>query len=201
MANGLIRMMTVTTRENIDDYDRFLTMNYKLIKELKNRYPKYKKLRYIAVPELQDRGALHLHYLISQYIPHKIIYKIWLEICGSGSVNLVFGGMKCINYAIKYLEKNLMINNFVTEKGFSRKAYIASKNLLRDVSKYRKEYCYTVIKSNNQEEVMKSYEWVNIFELEIEEAREQGRLIWDNISTYKIGDELKECRNILIGIK
>lgn len=129
LINRLYRMMTLTFRENIKNVDEADELFKKYVYALKLRG--FKDLKYIMVREFQERGAVHYHCLISDYVPHSLAYKVWLQVVGSGSVNFRRAGIKGIFYLIKYIEKNVEENIFTSESGYTKKAYTVSKNLKR----------------------------------------------------------------------
>lgn len=176
LLNGLTRMMTLTFRDNIENVDIADKVFKKFIYELRNRG--YRKLRYIMVRERQKRGAIHYHVLISHFIKHKIVYKLWNDICGGGGVNLKHTGLKGINYTIKYIEKDIEENIFISGRGYAKKCYTTSNNLRRNFESITKEYFAFVKKSRDGKldglmgiEVEKMVKEVN-------EAILMGRLIY-----------------------
>lgn len=75
------RLLTLTYRENMqdrerlyEDFKRFLRL---LRKELKGRpWP------YVAVPEMQDRGAFHVHLAVKGWQPYSVIRRCWYQALG-----------------------------------------------------------------------------------------------------------------------
>ncbi|WP_143707493.1 hypothetical protein [Uliginosibacterium sp. TH139] len=75
------RLLTLTYRENMQDrerlYDDFKRFVRLLRKELKGRpWP------YVAVPELQDRGAFHIHLAVKGWQPYSVIRRCWYQALG-----------------------------------------------------------------------------------------------------------------------
>lgn len=124
--------MTLTFRENIQDIS---VTNYefkKFIKRLNYFMNKKKKaqLKYLAVWELQKRGAIHYHVMLFNVpkIPHKDLVNIW----GNGAVNIqkVDADSKDNRgrYLSKYFAKNL--DNLASLiKFLNKKRFFRSKNL------------------------------------------------------------------------
>lgn len=130
-----IRRLACTNFNNI--YDKFLTLTFaenmtnieecnllfkKFIMRLKYTY-ELKTLKYLAVIEFQERGAVHYHVLLNiPYIPHKELQKLW----GNGFVFV--NAIKHVDnlgaYILKYMTKD---NNDTRLMG--KKAYLTSRNL------------------------------------------------------------------------
>jgi hypothetical protein len=82
-------MMTLTYQENMTDIERAWTDWGKFRRILSRRYSWAKK--YVAVHELQERGAVHFHVSLrtaGAWIPYNTIIKVWRTVIGGGgSVN------------------------------------------------------------------------------------------------------------------
>lgn len=128
LANGLYRLMTLTFRENVVDVDIADKYFSKFIYALRVRGY---KVEYIMVRERQERGAIHYHVLISDFLPFRVAFEIWNNVVGSGSVNFKYVGIKGIFYCIKYIEKAIEENIFVGGRGYAKKVYSCSKGLKR----------------------------------------------------------------------
>lgn len=97
-----------------------------------------KDIRYIAVPEFQKRGAIHFHALIwgiptsvvREERHTRLVAKLWKQ----GFVDLILtdGNAKLSTYLGKYMAKA-----FVDTRLFSKKAFIASRNIKRPVVEKR----------------------------------------------------------------
>jgi len=122
------RFFTATFKENITGMDYANSEFKKFIKRIKYQYGDFK---YIAVVEFQKRGAIHYHMLSDfGYIEQKDLEKIW----GNGFVWIkdlitVKNGKPLDNigaYLVKYMNKNT-----VDKRLMGKKAYFASRNLVR----------------------------------------------------------------------
>lgn len=124
--------ITITFKENITDIEYANAEFKKFIKRLNYRLFKTKKakLKYIAVWELQKRGAIHYHIIFFSlpFIAHKKLKELW----PLGSINV-----KKINvdkkenvgrYISKYFEKNLDDTKTLL-KYINKKRIFKSKNL------------------------------------------------------------------------
>jgi len=199
LLNGLNRMLTLTFKDNIQDVEEADYYFKRFIENARRSIKAFKRLRYIAVREEQERGAIHYHVLINKYIPQKDLLNIWTSLIGGGSVNIKRYGLKAINYVLKYIEKNLNDLNFTTAKGFSSKAYLCSKNLNRNIEKHTIAKVFTVIK--NKEKAIIKDEAIKQVLKDIERYKIEGKVIWDNITEYQVGEVKKECRSILINLR
>jgi len=116
----------VSLREAWCDFTAFIV---RLNKE------KYPRVRYIAVPEFQKRGAVHFHVLIwgltydeiSTERKTRYIQGLW----GKGFLDVVFtdGSPKLSGYLAKYMSKAMQ-----DRRNFGRKAYSVSRGLVHPVS-------------------------------------------------------------------
>ena len=122
-------LLTLTYRENMQDYNRAYDDFRKFVMRIEYRYKI--SLRYLRVIELQERGAIHFHVIIFNpefaFYPYNDIYKIW----GHGAVHIRrienlddVTADKVGNYLGKYLTKSKDL-----AKG--KKIYSTSRNLKR----------------------------------------------------------------------
>jgi hypothetical protein len=140
--------MTLTFAENIQDLKRanrefskfILRLNYE-INTLDGKNPKQNNLKYLAVFELQKRGAIHYHIIFFNLPFINNIYDKIKSIWGNGIINV--GGTKknlpnvnkedkikkIIEYFTKYIQKSIYDNAFPNQK-----KYITSKGLLKPQS-------------------------------------------------------------------
>jgi hypothetical protein len=119
---GQIYMLTVTYRQNMQDYERFLKDWEKFVRKVRARYPNFK---YVCVAERQHRGAWHAHALVNIRLEHSE----WEELWGHGFVWIARAETtrKAIRYISKYIAKAF------EELGFYRKRYLCSKGLGKEV--------------------------------------------------------------------
>lgn len=127
--------ITLTFKENITDLFEANEIFKKFIKRLKWQFP---KLKYLAVPEFQKRGAVHYHLLINvDYIENEKLAEIW----GQGFV--MINKVRHVNnlglYISKYICKDLFDVRY-----FGMRKILCSKNLeqpmimtaLKDIIKF-----------------------------------------------------------------
>lgn len=91
------------------------------IKRLKYQYNK--NLKYLAVIEFQQRGAVHYHVLLDiPYVPQNVLQELW----GNGFIfiNAIEHVDNIGAYILKYITKD---NNDIRLMG--QKAYLCSRNL------------------------------------------------------------------------
>lgn len=138
--------LTLTFSDNIKDWDFANTEYMKFIKRL--NYKVYGKkcadLRYIVVPELQDRGAIHYHILFFNlpYIDKSEVQALW----GLGITRIEqerkfqeMNGESLGKYITKYMTKQFYNKDkegnykFYYSKDIweGKKTYFASKNLIK----------------------------------------------------------------------
>jgi hypothetical protein len=124
---------------NFDNQTSFLTLTYKENKtDLKSAYYDLKKfikkinyhynleLKYLCVPELQERGAIHFHLILFSVpkFPVKELGKFWAH--GFIKINKVKNSEHLFNYLLKYISKDLQ-----DKKLNSQKRFVSSRNLKR----------------------------------------------------------------------
>lgn len=136
--------LTLTFKENVQDIESSNYEFMKFIKRLNYKIYKTKKatLKYLAVWELQKRGAIHYHVMLFSVpkIPYTELTKLW----GLGSVNIqkVDADSKENRgrYLSKYFAKNLDDPQYLI-KFMGKKRFFTSKNLIKpDISiKYLEE--------------------------------------------------------------
>lgn len=89
-------------------------------------------VRYICVPEFQQRGAIHFHALFwglpDSLVARERDFRFFAGIWGKGFVDMIFtdGSVKIAWYLTKYMRKN-----FVDTRLLFKKAYLCSRNVLR----------------------------------------------------------------------
>lgn len=76
---GADRMVTLTYRENVTDREKALAD----WKAFTRRMRKYKAFHYVAVMELQERGAIHFHVAVQGRQCYHLLRSIWLSIVGN----------------------------------------------------------------------------------------------------------------------
>lgn len=81
MHNHLDYLITLTTRENIQDRDRFGKMVSEFERRVKIRLPDWDA---ICVLERQQRGAYHAHLAVRGWQKLHLLRSIWKVICGPG---------------------------------------------------------------------------------------------------------------------
>lgn len=119
--NKYDKFLTLTFADNMTDIKECNILFKAFIRKLKIKY--IKDLKYLAVIEFQQRGAVHYHVLLNiPYIPHKQLQKLW----GNGFVfiNAIEHVDNIGAYILKYITKD---NN--DERLMGQKAYLTSRNL------------------------------------------------------------------------
>ena len=119
------KMITLTYKENMEDYDR-LAHDFKMF--IKNMKRKGYQFPYLWVVEKQKRGALHVHLIAFQdeYIPVKHIKTAWKH--GFVKINAQF---QEIDHKGAYIAKYIQKETMPPEK----KAYRTSRNIKRPTEK------------------------------------------------------------------
>lgn len=122
-------LLTLTYKENVQDYERVRKDFDKFVKRIKYNYNFV--LKYLRVIELQKRGAIHFHVVVFSpefcRIPYNEVYSIW----GHGAVHIrIIEALDDVTadriggYLGKYLTKSKEIAS-------NKKIYTTSRNLKR----------------------------------------------------------------------
>jgi len=129
-AMGADYMLTLTTRENCQDLEHFALQ----FKRFRTRVAKLMEFQYCAVPEIQVRGAIHLHVAVRGRQNLRLLRAIWQSLWGGK-------GQAGVHVRSPYKEKHLRyriagyiskyIGKDVSLAEFNKKRYWASRNIVR----------------------------------------------------------------------
>ncbi|MFA4942020.1 MAG: hypothetical protein WC564_00050 [Patescibacteria group bacterium] len=150
--------LTLTFKENITnlksanyEFTKFIRrLNYET-NRIEGKELRQSNLKYLAVFELQQRGAIHYHMIFFNLPYIENIYTKLYDIWGQGRI--MVGGQKrkfekiktrnhlkkIIDYFIKYIQKSIFEKQFPNQK-----KYIASKDLLKPIVSYFEDVIYLV---------------------------------------------------------
>ena len=120
----LTKFMTLTFADNITDLKEANYIFNQFIKRMTYKHPDFK---YLAIPEFQQRGAVHYHLLCEMpFIHYSEIYEIW----GQGNIDIkILNDVDNIGaYVCKYLSKDMF-----DERTFGKKKFFRSQTLLEPV--------------------------------------------------------------------
>lgn len=82
---GADHLLTVTYRENMQDFERAKSDWDKFRRYVTARYPEW---RYVVVTELQQRGAIHFHAAVKGYQDVAWLRRCWWRVIGEGMGNI-----------------------------------------------------------------------------------------------------------------
>lgn len=188
-------------RETLQEYDdRFK-------KFMVHMHVFFPSLKYIATREIQEsrqekygEAVIHYHVLLNQRVNIKKVNLCWngQEVRKHEEMNRnhpLFTGwvtivphdnkMKAVLYVLKYIQKELGKKALESETGFTKKAYLSSKGLKKEV-----EGCVTKHLINTPQEYTVFNDGVNFIMTNLPEG-------WDKSFTVKVSDlEEIECRSI-----
>lgn len=143
--------ITLTFKENISDIEYSNYVFKVFIKKfkyyLRKKFNNF-ELKYIAVPELQKRGAIHFHLVtnVPQYVRYIDLIKMWQKSISNnkhaskktsgGSLHIKYSNNETYNTQLiaRYLTKYLTKQNERTEF-LGKKTYFCSRNLKRPIIK------------------------------------------------------------------
>lgn len=116
------KFITLTFKENFSDIEKANRIFSKFIMRLKYKFP---ELKYLAVIEFQQRGAVHYHMVSNlPYIPNKKLQKLWGQ--GFIRINEIKHVTNLGAYVCKYLSKDMF-----DKRMFGQKKYFCSKNCIK----------------------------------------------------------------------
>lgn len=189
--------ITLTFAENIQnlkvanyEFTKFIRrLNYEANK-IEGKDLKQSNLKYLAVFELQKRGAIHYHCIFFNLPFINNIYDRLRDIWGQGMINV--GGKKrglnriknhsilqsIISYFIKYIQKSIFEDYFPNQK-----KYITSKDLIKPQVLYVEEVINLVKDLLPDETFLFKYDGEKDY---IEGRCENSFLKWINSSQYNI---------------
>lgn len=110
----------------------------------------FENFKYLAVPEFQERGAVHYHLIINRsFIDKKIVEKFWKH--GFIKISDIYYLLGIGNYFTKYLTKN---SN--DERLFGKRSFFTSKNFRRPKTVYG-DYAEKIIDRLDQRNIAPYY--------------------------------------------
>jgi len=198
--------LTTTFAENITnlkeanyEFTKFIRrLNYE-VNQIEKRDLKLSNLKYLAVYELQERGAIHYHMIFFNLPYIKNIYTRMREIWGKEN-RIMVGGKnksftkirdqknleKIIDYFTKYIQKSVFEN-----KNPRQKKYIASKGLIKPLESSISEIV-NLIKMKLPEDALK-YKWDGETEYNNRSSEDSAKMPnnfmkWFNYSQYDLSD-------------
>jgi hypothetical protein len=113
MAGGLDHLLTLTTRANVSSVSESWRSWKCFIRYVQKRYPGF---AYVAVPELQKRGAVHFHVAVRGYQDVRFLRRAWLAVVGDGNIDVkgprtrgpsMWKRAKLAGYLSKYIGKEM----------------------------------------------------------------------------------------------
>jgi len=111
LAGHLDHLLTLTYRENMGDVQVAYSDFKRFVRLVRKRYPGW---RYLAVHELQKRGAVHFHCAVAGFQDVRFLRDCWVRVVGSGNIDVQVPGRKgralwarakLASYLVKYLTK------------------------------------------------------------------------------------------------
>lgn len=130
--------VTLTFKENVTDIRRANAIYTAFIKRLNYQVFKRKRqdLKYIVVPELQKRGAVHYHIVFFNLPWIAQVYNFFREVWGQGAVNVktVRNRQHLVNYVTKYISKDIS-----SQFAKNTKRYMTSKGLYKPQEMYNQD--------------------------------------------------------------
>jgi hypothetical protein len=138
---GADRMVTLTYRENMVDRDRALGDWKKFCRRL----GKTKAFYYVAVIEMQQRGAIHFHVAVRGRQSYQLLRSIWQDVVGldqegrkMGQVNVrdphrfgfgKNGAHKLASYIAKYCSKQMEVRDLNEKRYFRSRGIVLPESV------------------------------------------------------------------------
>lgn len=117
VEHRLDHLVTLTTRENVTDYDEALSMAQAFVKLVRASLPGW---LYVMVPERQERGAWHWHLAAHGWQNVELLRHCWYTVSGCKGMNVKGPGRKgyqsttyrwnagrLAGYLLKYISKEI----------------------------------------------------------------------------------------------
>ena len=114
MSAGLDHLLTLTTRENITEFQDAAEMLQSFIRKVHEYLPEW---IYVAVAETQTRGSFHWHIAVKGWQKVDLLRKLWREVCGEGNIDVQgprgnngchqWKNIRLALYLSKYITKNI----------------------------------------------------------------------------------------------
>lgn len=124
------RMLTLTTRAVITNRYQFMKYVHAFERLVRR---KYRAFQVVGCPELQKRGALHMHLGISGFHDVTYLRRCWRQVVGEGNIDISFKPdgkgnrfTKAARYMSKYIGKDIE-----TGRQFGEHRYHASRGIER----------------------------------------------------------------------
>lgn len=155
------QFLTLTYAENMKDVDRAFRDWELFIKGL--NYALDMKLKYLAVIEFQERGAIHFHAILFDVPFRKDMLSLYKHYWKHGDPDIVTikdpNDPKLAFYLSKYVSKYKKTDNRLDD----RKSYFASRNIIRPTYEVRPWAVDNWILQNNLEcETIEEYKGIKI---------------------------------------
>ena len=123
--NTYDKFLTLTFAKNMTNIEDTNLLFKNFIKRLKYTY-NLQNLKYLAVIEFQQRGAVHYHVLLNiPYIPHNELQDLWGH--GFVFINAISHVDNLGAYVLKYMTKDNKDTRLM-----GKKAYLTSRNLIHE---------------------------------------------------------------------
>ncbi len=125
------RLMTLTYQDNKEDLKACWYDFKRFNQRMKKRYSNW---QYVAVPEIQKRGAVHFHLAVNGYYHANTVRKLWREVVGKGNIDIT--PPRHLKYKVQQTTVGKMIAGYISKyltksdiTAFNAKRYGASKNI------------------------------------------------------------------------
>lgn len=120
---SFITLTWAVNQTNIDLSNKHLNV---FQMRLKRAFP---NVQYLGVMEFQKRGAIHYHFLCSEFIPADTLADLWGRDTGFVKINKIKNQRNLGLYIVKYMTKELYSDN----RFFMKKKYFYSRNLKKPI--------------------------------------------------------------------
>jgi hypothetical protein len=141
MSADLRRMLTLTTRDNLEEFRESRHQAELLLRRLRRSEP---GIRYVGAPEQQKRGAWHWHILVDRYLDADSVRSMWRGVCGDGNIDLTLfpDPLTGALYAAKYVRKSFGEKRLLIGGGAR---YVRSRNIEVICEKVSQQAAYEVL--------------------------------------------------------
>lgn len=112
MSAGLDHLLTLTTRENITEFQDAAEIFQSFIRKVHKHLPEW---IYVAVAETQMRGSFHWHIAVKGWQKVELLRRCWREVCGEGNIDVQAPKGKTGCHQWKIIRLALYLSKYITK--------------------------------------------------------------------------------------
>jgi hypothetical protein len=126
MTAGMDHLLTLTYRENMCDIEKAWQDLDKFCRLVRERLGDFK---YLAVPERQERGAVHWHLAVVGFQNVPLLRSLWRSVVGEGNIDVQFRHTMKRSVVARYISK-YVVKSLSDSERLNKRSYSVSKGVL-----------------------------------------------------------------------